>query len=667
MITTNKINVFLHENGPYQIDAVQGDTARVLELALYAGSEEWTIPDGTCVQIRFHKPDGTGGIYDTLPNGKAAFRIEGNRVLCALAPQVLTVSGEVEAQVLLIWSDGEVATFTILIRVQKDPSVGTLESEDFVNLSEWVSSQVKNCLEEDKEELREIFANPSPYFVHVYGGNSDTGYVANKTYEEIAAVAPSMLGTPKAERPVYCVLWDSPLTVRGLDYHILPLSSHDPYMQRYIFTCVDASDEVLVEIGASGVNVLSWKLVRSTQLPETLPSPYALTINGTVYDGSEAVNIEISGGSGEAPYIGSNGNWWIGEEDTGVKAAGEDGRSVYSVELDASQSDESKSVYSMSDDGDRTIGSFTVYHGKDGGQGEAGPQGPQGEKGDTGAQGPKGADGADGYTPQKGVDYFTEEDKAELTASLSQIEAPRIVSSVAEMTDIIKHYVLDGYIYSNKTIVTEGEIASPNLFDPSTATLNKRLSGSSGSESTSAGYFLTDFIPVTKYAETTPYNVRLNWKALYVADSDEKVLFYSSSKSKIGYVFLHEQYNATVSDNETVVDIKTMGGTHVEPTASEVAYVRFQLAVNSSLASLASADIANLEITFDANNVAGESTTKTEWVNSGIPYAPTFQTDLIGVLGEDNVIYLSENLPSGTYTLKYGDETYDTIGTITIE
>ena len=31
------------------------------------------------------------------------------------------------------------------------------------------------------------------------------------------------------------------------------------------------------------------------------------------------------GEDGETPYIGENGNWWIGEADTGVKAAGEDG------------------------------------------------------------------------------------------------------------------------------------------------------------------------------------------------------------------------------------------------------------------------------------------------------------------------------------------------------
>jgi hypothetical protein len=59
--------------------------------------------------------------------------------------------------------------------------------------------------------------------------------------------------------------------------------------------------------------------------------------------------------------------------------------------------------------------------------GKTGPQGPQGPKGDTGlagkdgGQGPKGdigPAGQDGYTPIRGVDYWTEADKAEIIASI---------------------------------------------------------------------------------------------------------------------------------------------------------------------------------------------------------------------------------------------------------
>lgn len=82
--------------------------------------------------------------------------------------------------------------------------------------------------------------------------------------------------------------------------------------------------------------------------------------------------IDISGGADSIiPYIGTNGNWWIGTNDTGVKAEGKDG--------------------------------------KDGAKGD------KGDKGDTGAQGAK---GADGNTPVRGVDYWTPSDKAEIVSAV---------------------------------------------------------------------------------------------------------------------------------------------------------------------------------------------------------------------------------------------------------
>ena len=55
-------------------------------------------------------------------------------------------------------------------------------------------------------------------------------------------------------------------------------------------------------------------------------------------------------------------------------------------------------------------------------QGETGLTGPQGPKGDTGEQGLQGDKGNDGYTPVKGTDYWTAEDKAEIQSYIdSQI------------------------------------------------------------------------------------------------------------------------------------------------------------------------------------------------------------------------------------------------------
>lgn len=70
--------------------------------------------------------------------------------------------------------------------------------------------------------------------------------------------------------------------------------------------------------------------------------------------------------------------------------------------------------------GDRGETGPQGIQGEKGEVGEQGPIGPQGEqgiqgpKGDTGDVGPQGPAGQNGYTPQKGIDYFTEADKQEL-------------------------------------------------------------------------------------------------------------------------------------------------------------------------------------------------------------------------------------------------------------
>ena len=182
------------------------------------------------------------------------------------------------------------------------------------------------------------------------------------------------------------------------------------------------------------------------------------------------------------PHIGENGNWFVGETDTGVKAQGEpgqpgadgspgadgqpgqDGTSVTVSSVSESDADGGSNVVTFSDG--KTL---TVKNGKTGTPGAPGESGADGksayqiwlEAGNTGTEadfleaikgadgspgqdGQPGSDGADGitphigengnwfvgetdtgvkaqgedgepgYTPQKGVDYWTEADKAEM-------------------------------------------------------------------------------------------------------------------------------------------------------------------------------------------------------------------------------------------------------------
>ena len=51
--------------------------------------------------------------------------------------------------------------------------------------------------------------------------------------------------------------------------------------------------------------------------------------NGNWWVGDTDLNVPARGPAGETPFIASNGNWWIGTTDTGVKAKPEDGKTPY--------------------------------------------------------------------------------------------------------------------------------------------------------------------------------------------------------------------------------------------------------------------------------------------------------------------------------------------------
>lgn len=57
-------------------------------------------------------------------------------------------------------------------------------------------------------------------------------------------------------------------------------------------------------------------------------SPY-IGSNGNWWIGKKDTGVKASGTDGLTPYVGSNGNWWIGTKDTGVSAMGIDGNSGY--------------------------------------------------------------------------------------------------------------------------------------------------------------------------------------------------------------------------------------------------------------------------------------------------------------------------------------------------
>lgn len=174
-------------------------------------------------------------------------------------------------------------------------------------------------------------------------------------------------------------------------------------------------------INNSGWN--SWKkLVTSS---DKLPTPYALTFTGAVtgtWDGSAAKTINIPasasgpkgdkgdpGENGITPTIGSNGNWYLGDTDTGKPSRGATGSKgdtgaqgpkgdagtaatiteVSAVTLPYT----SEATVTMGGTASARTFRFGIPQGHTGSQGE---QGPKGDKGDTGPQGPIGPKGDKG-------------------------------------------------------------------------------------------------------------------------------------------------------------------------------------------------------------------------------------------------------------------------------
>lgn len=115
------------------------------------------------------------------------------------------------------------------------------------------------------------------------------------------------------------------------------------------------------------------------------------------------LKIESGGGGvGLTPHIGYNGNWWLGDDDTGQPARGEQG--------ERGQRGERGEQGERGLPGERGIQGLQGaqgIQGLPGVKGDTGERGEQGERGLTGAKGDKGSDGLngkDGLPGAKGVD-----------------------------------------------------------------------------------------------------------------------------------------------------------------------------------------------------------------------------------------------------------------------
>ena len=123
--------------------------------------------------------------------------------------------------------------------------------------------------------------------------------------------------------------------------------------------------------------------IADIDIPEC--EPVDLTDYATKEYVTEALEEAKPGEDGVTPHIGANGNWYIGEADTGVKAIGEQG-----------PKGETGDTGPQGPKGEKGDTGETGSVGPTGPKGDTGEQGPKGDKGDKGEQGPIGLTGPEG-------------------------------------------------------------------------------------------------------------------------------------------------------------------------------------------------------------------------------------------------------------------------------
>lgn len=245
-------------------------------------------------------------------------------------------------------------------------------------------------------------------------------------------------------------------------------------------------------------------------------------------------------------------------------------------------------------------------------------------RGKDGADGAPGKDGLDG---KDGKDYvLTDSDKEEIAETVENatfVQAPKFVSSVEEMVDPDRPYVLisTGRIWANAettVIVTKKEACDDGYTYPE----NSRL-GSDGTVQVSgsyAGYTVTPFIDLLKYP--VPFTLHIDGITAVPSASDSytRVMCYDDSEAKVSggnsYVgALDTQLN--VSDGDVTVD----GNGNVSilfdttPANNLNAYIRYVRFSGKTFGT------PIVYVTYEAE------TSGVQWFDTGMVYAPSLTAD----------------------------------------
>ena len=202
MIAPTHISIDIVRRGVTpRIDAMQDDKyCRDIVLYLTFDGIDLDPPAGTAVQVMYSKPDGTGGIYDKMPDGSAAYTIEGSSIRVKLAPQVCTAPGLVKLSVALIEGESVLHTFAIHIHVHPTPGIN-VKSDNYVNVDtgSGVTQEILDQIRANTDAIAAITGQGGIVGISVTEGADGTVTMVN-TFEndatETITIIPDANGNP---------------------------------------------------------------------------------------------------------------------------------------------------------------------------------------------------------------------------------------------------------------------------------------------------------------------------------------------------------------------------------------------------------------------------------------------------------------------------------------
>ena len=383
--------------------AVQGEAnTRVLVVSLFDNGTQWSAPAGTTAAVAFRKPDGKAGLYDTLPDGDPAAVITGNTVEATLAPQALTTSGRVSVSIVFYDAEGDtLATFPFWLIVEPNPAAGEQISNDYYKITSM--AELNAAFDAKVRDLERRVA--SGEFTGPPGPEGPKGADGTMSFAALTEEQRESLRGPQGIQGE-----------RGETGPQGPQGETGPKGADGTVSFEDLTEE-------------QRESLRGPQGPQGEKGETGAT--GAQGPQGEKGNTGAQGPQGERGADGT-GVTILGsyETEAALNAAHPNGTAGESYLVAGNLH-----VWSVTTNKWENVGSI---QGPQGERGEAGPRGIQGERGEagpagstgaTGPQGPQGPQGIAGYTPQKYVDYFTNEDQEEMLGRVVQT-LPKYIPAV---------------------------------------------------------------------------------------------------------------------------------------------------------------------------------------------------------------------------------------------